>query len=91
MIGLMRLSEMTKWVVRQNFALAALYNLIAVPLAVFGGVTPIVAAIAMSASSILVTLNALRLTYLARPSTWARNSADGLRDDAEAAELVTAQ
>ncbi len=47
-------------IVRQNLGFAALYNLALVPVAVLGFATPLVAAAAMSASSIIVTLNALR-------------------------------
>jgi Cu2+-exporting ATPase len=47
--------------VLQNFGFAALYNLIAAPAAVLGLVTPLIAALAMSGSSIIVTLNALRV------------------------------
>lgn len=44
----------------ENFGFAALYNLVAAPAAMFGFVNPFVAAIAMSGSSMVVTLNALR-------------------------------
>ncbi len=45
----------------ENFAISAGYNVVAVPLALMGSATPLAAALAMSLSSITVSLNALRL------------------------------
>ena len=45
----------------ENFGFAALYNLVAAPAAMLGLVNPFVAALAMSGSSLVVTLNALRV------------------------------
>lgn len=47
--------------VRQNLALSIVYNIFAAPLAMAGQLTPLLAALAMSSSSLIVILNALRL------------------------------
>ncbi|QUS57061.1 cation-translocating P-type ATPase [Pseudovibrio brasiliensis] len=65
----LKISQKARWVMNQNLAISVIYNLIAVPFAVLGFVTPLVAALAMSGSSIIVTLNAVRLRMTAGTSS----------------------
>lgn len=57
----LRWARQTRRVIRQNVTWALAYNLCALPLAALGWVPPWLAALGMSASSLLVTVNALRL------------------------------
>jgi Cu2+-exporting ATPase len=63
-------------IIRQNLTWAVLYNVVALPLAAMGYVAPWMAAIGMSASSLIVVLNALRLNkQYTQPAVAHRNAA----------------
>ena len=77
------ISRATMRVVRQNFILAIGYNALAVPLAIAGKVTPLLAAVAMSTSSLLMIANSLRLAFggLAIRPGRQRSKAGGVRSN----------
>jgi len=59
-----KLSRRTFWAIKENLAFSLLYNVVAVPLAVFGFVNPLIAALSMSLSSLIVVGNSLRIKNL---------------------------
>ncbi len=61
LVDALRLARRTRTIIIENLAWAGLYNGLVLPFAAFGWITPIWAALGMSASSLLVVLNALRL------------------------------
>ncbi|MBY0345500.1 MAG: HAD-IC family P-type ATPase, partial [Neisseriaceae bacterium] len=58
---LLRIAQRTRRIILQNLTWAVIYNMTALPLAMTGHLTPALASLGMASSSLLVTLNALRL------------------------------
>jgi Cu2+-exporting ATPase len=71
-----RCARRARRIIRQNLVWAILYNAIAVPLAASGTLQPWIAAVGMSASSLLVVLNALRLLGGDRAAAMAESGGD---------------
>lgn len=66
---LVEVARVTSRITRQNLGWALAYNGIALPLAAFGLITPWLAALGMSISSLLVVVNALRISHVSEPNS----------------------
>jgi Cu2+-exporting ATPase len=71
------ISRRTLRVIYENLAWAFAYNVLAIPAAMMGWIAPWMAGIGMSASSLLVVLNALRLQSSRRSRAWHGNTPSG--------------
>ena len=71
-LGIM-LARKTRLVIRENLSWALLYNLVALPLAALGFIAPYMAAVGMSASSLIVVGNAMRLARAPRVKAASRS------------------
>lgn len=65
-ISCIKISRKSVSLIKQNFLMAVIYNIFAIPMAVVGLVTPLIAAIAMSSSSLFVIGNSFRLNLKTR-------------------------
>ena len=63
LLAAFKISETTYSLIKQNLGISLVYNAITIPLAMVGYVIPLVAAISMSVSSLLVVLNSMRIKY----------------------------
>ncbi len=84
------LARRSRRIVRENIAWAIGYNLLALPLAASGAVTPWMAAVGMALSSLLVTLNALRLARIPRSAAMAATTRTSDRAAAKLGSLEIA-
>jgi len=76
----LNLARKTQAIIRQNLGWALIYNLIALPLAATGMIAPYMAAIGMSASSLVVVGNALRLSKLSNAYRHKTNNQSSQKD-----------
>ena len=63
-----KISRTTFRLIKQNFVISLVYNAITIPLAMLGYVIPLIAALSMSFSSLLVVLNSMRIKYISNRS-----------------------